>query len=66
MSSPLNEISDYIPSKPFRGKIEIIGKNGRVICTVDIADFKSKKQALKMADEISTLLHIHNKKKRKI
>lgn len=60
------QMSNYITSKPFKGKIEVIGKNGRVICTIDIADFKSKKKAVKMADEIAVLLHIHDKKRTNI
>ena len=44
------QMLNYIPSKIFKGKIEIIGRRGRVICTLDVTDFKSKKEVKKIAE----------------
>ncbi len=41
-------------SRPFEGKIEVFNKeNGKIICTLDISDFRNKKEAKQIATLVS-------------
>jgi hypothetical protein len=56
MSSKRKKKTGWWVSKPRNGIIEVVrAKSGKVVCTLDVSDFKDEKRALLTANLIATL-----------